>query len=37
VLSRGRIVGVVDNGPGAGEQVGKLMIGDVTLGVGAAA
>ena len=37
VLSRGRIVGVVDNGPGAGEQVGKLMIGDVMLGVGAAA
>ncbi len=33
VLSRGRIVGIVDNGPGAGEQVGRLMIGDVTLGV----
>jgi simple sugar transport system ATP-binding protein len=33
VLSRGRIVGVVDNGPGAAEQVGRLMIGDVTLGV----
>jgi general nucleoside transport system ATP-binding protein len=37
VLSRGRIVGVVDNGAGAGEQVGRLMIGDVTLGVEAAA
>lgn len=36
VLSRGRIVGVVENGPGAGEQVGRLMIGDVSLGVGAA-
>jgi simple sugar transport system ATP-binding protein len=33
VLSRGRIVGVVNNGPGAAEQVGRLMIGDVTLGV----
>jgi general nucleoside transport system ATP-binding protein len=33
VLSRGRIVGVVKNGPGAAEQVGRLMIGDVTLGV----
>jgi ABC-type uncharacterized transport system ATPase subunit len=33
VLSRGRIVGVVTNGPGAAEQVGRLMIGDVTLGV----
>ena len=33
VLSRGRIVGMVDNGPGAAEQVGRLMIGDVTLGV----
>jgi simple sugar transport system ATP-binding protein len=33
VLSRGRIVGVVDNGPGAAEQVGRLMIGDVTLGL----
>ena len=37
VLSRGRIVGLVENGPGAGEQVGRLMIGDVTLGVEAAA
>jgi simple sugar transport system ATP-binding protein len=37
VLSRGRIVGIVDNGPGAGEQVGRLMIGDVTLGMEAAA
>jgi ABC-type uncharacterized transport system ATPase subunit len=37
VLSRGRIVGVVENGLGAGEQIGKLMIGDVTLGVEAAA
>jgi simple sugar transport system ATP-binding protein len=33
VLSRGRIVGMVDNGPGAAEQVGRLMIGDVTLGL----
>jgi general nucleoside transport system ATP-binding protein len=33
VISRGRIVGVVKNGPGAAEQVGRLMIGDVTLGV----
>ena len=33
VLSRGRIVGEVENGPGAAEQVGRLMIGDVTLGV----
>jgi simple sugar transport system ATP-binding protein len=33
VLSRGRIVGVVKNGPGAAEQIGRLMIGDVTLGV----
>ncbi len=33
VLSRGRIVGIVDNGPGAAEQVGRLMIGDVTLGL----
>ena len=37
VLSRGRIVGIVDNGPGAAEQVGRLMIGDVTLGVQVAA
>jgi ABC-type uncharacterized transport system ATPase subunit len=33
VLSRGRIVGIIDNGPGAGEQIGRLMIGDVTLGL----
>lgn len=33
VLSRGRIVGVVENGPGAAEQIGRLMIGDATLGV----
>jgi general nucleoside transport system ATP-binding protein len=33
VLSRGRIVGEVENGPGAAEQVGRLMIGDVSLGV----
>jgi ABC-type uncharacterized transport system ATPase subunit len=33
VLSRGRIVGIVQNGSGAAEQVGRLMIGDVTLGV----
>jgi ABC-type uncharacterized transport system ATPase subunit len=33
VLSRGRIVGEVANGPGAAEQVGRLMISDVTLGV----
>ncbi|HEX4035076.1 MAG TPA: ABC transporter ATP-binding protein [Solirubrobacteraceae bacterium] len=33
VLSRGRIVGEVENGPGAAEQIGRLMIGDVTLGV----
>lgn len=33
VLSRGRIVGVVENGPGAAERVGRMMIGDVTLGV----
>jgi simple sugar transport system ATP-binding protein len=33
VLSRGRIVGIVENGPGAAEQVGRLMIGDVTLGL----
>jgi ABC-type uncharacterized transport system ATPase subunit len=34
VLSRGRIVGVVENGPSAAEQVGRLMIADVSLGVG---
>jgi general nucleoside transport system ATP-binding protein len=33
VLSRGRIVGEVPNGPGAAEQIGRLMIGDVSLGV----
>jgi general nucleoside transport system ATP-binding protein len=33
VLSRGRIVGIVENGPGAAEQIGRLMIGDVTLGL----
>jgi general nucleoside transport system ATP-binding protein len=33
VLSRGRIVGEVENGPGAAEQVGRLMIGDVGMGV----
>jgi len=27
VLSRGRLVGVVPNGPGAAEQVGELMVG----------
>jgi simple sugar transport system ATP-binding protein len=36
VLSRGRILGVIENGPGAAEQVGRLMISDVTLGVEAA-
>ena len=33
VLSRGRIVGEVENGPGAAERIGRLIIGDVTLGV----
>jgi ABC-type uncharacterized transport system ATPase subunit len=33
VLSRGRIVGEVANGPGAAEQIGRLMIGDVSLGI----
>lgn len=28
VLARGRLVGVVPNGPGAAEEVGRLMIGD---------
>jgi ABC-type uncharacterized transport system ATPase subunit len=39
VLSRGRIVGEVKPGPGAAEEVGRLMIGDVSLGTqtGAAA
>jgi general nucleoside transport system ATP-binding protein len=32
VLSRGRIVGEVKPGPGAAEAVGRLMIGDVSLG-----
>ena len=27
VISQGRLVGIVDNGPGAGERVGRLMIG----------
>jgi general nucleoside transport system ATP-binding protein len=36
VLSRGRIVGTVSNGPGAAEQVGRLMVGDVSLGLEAA-
>jgi simple sugar transport system ATP-binding protein len=36
VLSRGRIVGLVENGAGAAEQIGRLMIGDVTLGLEAA-
>jgi ABC-type uncharacterized transport system ATPase subunit len=30
VLSRGRLVGTVPNGPDAAERVGELMIGDVT-------
>ena len=29
VLSRGRLVGVVPNGPGAAEEVGRLMVGEV--------
>jgi ABC-type uncharacterized transport system ATPase subunit len=39
VLSRGRIVGEVKPGSGAAEEVGRLMIGDVSLGTqtGAAA
>ena len=36
VLSRGRIVGVVENGPGVAEQIGRMMISDVTLGLEAA-
>ena len=36
VLSRGKIVGTVQNGPGAADQVGRLMIGDVSLGLEAA-
>jgi len=31
VLSRGRLVGVVPNGPGAAEQVGELMVGGAGL------
>jgi hypothetical protein len=27
VLSRGRVVGEVENGPNAGERVGELMVG----------
>jgi simple sugar transport system ATP-binding protein len=27
VISRGRITGVVDNGPGAEQRVGELMVG----------
>jgi simple sugar transport system ATP-binding protein len=30
VISRGRLVGVVVNGPGAAEEVGRLMVGEVT-------
>jgi simple sugar transport system ATP-binding protein len=37
VLSRGRIVGEVKPGPGAAEEVGRLMIGDVSLGTQAGA
>ncbi|HEY1597523.1 MAG TPA: ABC transporter ATP-binding protein [Thermoleophilaceae bacterium] len=37
VLSRGRIVGEVKPGPGAAEEVGRLMIGDVSLGTRAGA
>ena len=37
VLSRGRIVGEVENGAGAAEQIGRLMIGDVSLGMTGAA
>jgi simple sugar transport system ATP-binding protein len=29
VLSRGRLVGVVENGPGAAERVGRLMVGEL--------
>jgi general nucleoside transport system ATP-binding protein len=36
VLSRGQIVGEVKPGPGAAEEVGRLMIGDVSLGAAAA-
>jgi simple sugar transport system ATP-binding protein len=27
VLSRGRLVGVLDNGPGAAQRIGELMVG----------
>ena len=27
VISRGRLVGLIDNAPGAAEQVGALMVG----------
>jgi simple sugar transport system ATP-binding protein len=27
VLSRGRLVGVVENGPGVAQQIGSLMVG----------
>jgi simple sugar transport system ATP-binding protein len=37
VLSRGRIVGEVKPGTGAAEEVGRLMIGDVSLGAEGAA
>jgi simple sugar transport system ATP-binding protein len=30
VLSRGRLVGIVENGPGVAEQVGSLMVGSAT-------
>ena len=28
VLSRGRLVGTIENGPGAAEEVGRLMVGE---------
>ena len=36
VLSRGRLVGEVDPGPGAAERIGGLMIGDVSLSLAGA-
>ena len=27
VISRGQLVGLIDNGPGAAEQIGSLMVG----------
>ena len=30
VVSRGRLVGIVENGPGVAEQVGSLMVGNAT-------